>query len=283
MKKRIATMVMAGAGLIGIVLPSRAGDLVVKEPPASMNKLYPPESREMRWVSQMHRISGSFGGVFVNMREQDWENAEKKAAAFVEAYEEAAKMVPEWKDEFDLEAARAFARAVKTRDPAQIGKAAGPVGKTCHHCHEQNYVSVWTRYHWPRVSTLKITDPVDEKELEFGKYMGLLAGTFRSVTVNFGEGQYARAARAMRSLEKRYRELKSTCPKCHVTDNVKLFFVGEEAQKALAGMRRELDRDKPDPGAFWKNVGLLGREGCKKCHLTHRAFAIIQEVWEEKD
>lgn len=261
---------------------SQAKELVVKEPPKSMDKLYPPQSKQPKWIQQMHKISGSFGGVFVNMKEKDWENADKKADAFLEAYGEAAKMVPEWKDYFDQEAAAAFVKAVKTHDPAKIGKASGGVGKTCGKCHEEQYLAVWTRYHWPKVEHMKITDPVNEKELEYGKYMKSLAGTFRATTVNFGEGQYARASKTARALEKRFMELKSTCSKCHVTDAVKQFFVGDEVGKALKGMQKELNADKPNPGAFWKNVGIVGKQGCKKCHLTHRAYAIIQEVWEEE-
>ena len=56
-----------------------AKDLVVKRPPASMDKLYPPVAKEPKWIQQMHKMSGTFGGVFVNMAEKDWENAEKKA------------------------------------------------------------------------------------------------------------------------------------------------------------------------------------------------------------
>ncbi|MCA9483057.1 MAG: hypothetical protein KC553_04935 [Nitrospina sp.] len=259
-----------------------AKDLVVKEPPKSMDKLYPPESKEMKWVQQMHKMSGNMGGVFIDMKEEDWENVDKHAEAFFEAYKETSKMIPEWKDYFDVDAAQAFLKAVKTHDPAQIGKAAKGVGKTCGKCHHEQYVSVWTRYHWPKVENIKITDPVDEKEMGYGKYMHLISNTFKEVTVNFGEGQYDRAAKSARALEKRYTELKSTCSKCHVTDDVKLFFVNDKTIGAIAAMRKELDADKPDPGAFWKNVGTLGKDGCKKCHLTHRAYAIIQEVWEEE-
>ncbi|MBI4384499.1 MAG: cytochrome c [Nitrospinae bacterium] len=267
------------------VLPvqSFAKDMVAKEPPKSLDKLYPPVNKEQKWVQQMHKISGHFGGVFVDMGEQDWENAEKHAARFVESYKEAADMVPEWKDYFDHESARKFAEEVKTRDAARIGKAAGPVGKTCGKCHDDQYLSVWTRYHWPSADKIAITDPVDEKELKYGKYMSLLSGAFKGVTVNFGEGQYDRAKKALGGFKKRFMELKSVCSKCHTGDAVKQFYVGEASAQAFDGMEAELNSPKPNPGNFWKHVGTLGYEGCKKCHLTHRAYAIVQEIWEEKE
>ena len=263
--------------------PASAKDYIVKEPPKSMDILYPPQINQLKWVQQMHKISGGFGGVFVDMREKDWGNAEKHAERFVKAYKEAEEMVPEWKDFFDHNAAKNFATAVKTHDSAKIGKASGPVGKTCHKCHEHNYVGVWTKYHWPSVEHIKITDPISEKKKDYAKYMFMLSGTFKGVTVNFGEGQYDRARKAVSMLKQRILEMKSTCAKCHVGDAVKQFFVGPTVSKALDAMQAELSKEKPNPGEFWKNVGIVGENACKRCHLTHRSYAIIQEVWEEDE
>jgi cytochrome c556 len=281
MSRRIVHLFSLLAALI-LCLPtvSVARDLVVKPPPASLSKHYPPQSKQPRWIQQMHKMSTNFGGVFVNMSDSDWTNAEMRAEKFLEAYEETSKMVPEWKDYFDLDAVRKFAASVKTHDPKAIGAASKGVGKTCGKCHKEQYVSVWTKFHWPPVHDMTIVDPLTEKEFKYGKFMHKISGSFKGVTVNFGEGQYKRSAKALRAFQKRYMELKSTCSKCHTTDNVKLFFVGEEVEQAFSGLKKELAQAKPNPGNFWKNVGTIGKLGCKKCHLTHRAYAIIQEVWE---
>ena len=261
---------------------SHAKDLVVKPPPEALSKFYPPESKEPKWIQQMHAMSGSLGGVFVNMREKDWENLDKNADAFLEAYKKTSEMVPEWEEYFDLDAAKKFNAAAKTHDPAQIGKAVGGVGKTCGKCHAENYVSVWTKFHWPSFAKIKITDPLEEKEMEFGDYMGKISGSFKGVTVNFKEGQYDRAAKALRGFKSRFMELKSVCSKCHTNDDVKLFYVGKTVDAAFEGLKTELAAEKPNPGNFWKNVGALGKLGCKNCHLTHRAYAIIQKTWALK-
>jgi hypothetical protein len=77
-------------------------------------------------------------------------------------------------------------------------------------------------------------------------------------------------------------ELKSTCSKCHTNDGVKQFFVGLPITEAFDNLKKELAADKPNPGVFWKNISTIGKLGCKKCHLTHRSYAIIQENWEAK-
>jgi cytochrome c556 len=280
MARYLSFVMVFVVGLIAFPGTLLAKDMVLKKPPASLDKLYPPQSKEPQFIQQMHKMSGSFGGVFVNMKEGDWENAEKKAQAFVKAYEETSKMVPEWKDYFDLKAVKEFAAAVPSHDPAKIGKASGPVGKTCGKCHGEQTVAVWTRYHWPKVDKIKMVDPVTDKELSYGKFMHKISGTFKGVTVNFGEGQYDRSSKALRNFKKRYMELKSTCSKCHTNDAVKQFFVGPPVAEAFDNLAKELTSAKPNPGNFWKNIGTIGKLGCKQCHLTHRSYAIIQETWE---
>ena len=190
-------------------------------------------------------------------------------------------MVPEWEEYFDLKATKAFVAAVKSRNPEEIGKASGPVGKTCDKCHSDNQAAVWTKFHWPSVENMKIEDPIEEKEYKYGKYMGLISKSFKGVTVNFGDGKKALALKASKVFKKRYMEMKTTCSKCHTNAAVKQFFVGDPVAKAFDDMTKELAADKPNPGTVWKNVGIIGKLGCKKCHLTHRAYAIFQETWEE--
>ncbi|QPJ64789.1 MAG: cytochrome c [Candidatus Nitrohelix vancouverensis] len=279
-----ATLLLSGIFLCVFAASSAmAKDVVLKEPPKSLDKHYPPHSKTADWTGIMHQMSGHFGGVFINMRENDWDNAIKHADELATTYEKASKMVPEWEDYFDLKAAKDFAAAVHTKDGKKIGEASGPLGKTCGKCHAENQVAVWTKYHWPSVEKIKIMDPVDEKEIAYGKYMKSLSNTFKGVTVNFGEGQYDRSAKALGDFKKRFLELRSTCSKCHTTQAVKQFFVGKPVEKALEAMSAELMEKTPNAGKFWSNVGVIGNEGCKKCHLTHRAFAIFQETWHDDE
>ena len=182
---------------------------------------------------------------------------------------------------FDIKAAEAFAAAAKTHDMAKAGKASGVLGKTCGKCHAEQEISVWAKFHWPSFHKIKVTDPIIEKEIEFNDYMGSISTSFKGVTVNFGEGQYDRAATALKVFKSRYMELKSTCSKCHATQDVKRFYVGKNADTAFAGLSQELNSEKPNPGKFWKNIGLLGKTGCKHCHLVHRTNSFIQEIWEK--
>ena len=111
--------------------------------------------------------------------------------------------------------------------------------------------------------------------------MGSISSSFKTVTVNFGEGQYDRAAKALKIFKSRFMELKSTCSKCHITQDAKRFYVGPEINTALKELNTELSSEKPNPGKFWKNIGLLGQKGCKHCHLVHRTNSLIKKTWKQ--
>ncbi|MEC8956794.1 MAG: hypothetical protein VX495_00235 [Nitrospinota bacterium] len=267
--------------IICSVLPVTAGEMILKEPPKSLSKYYPPESQQSKWIQQMHKMSTHFGGVFINLKENDFENVDKHADKLVEEYKKTSEMVPEWEEYFDIKAVETFANAAKTHDIAKAGKASGGLGKTCGKCHAEQQVSVWAKFHWPSFHKIKVTDPISEKETTFDDYMGSISSSFKTVTVNFGEGQYNRAAKALKVFKSRFMELKSTCTKCHITQDAKRFYVGPEIDTALNELNKELSSEKPNPGKFWKNISLLGKKGCKHCHLVHRTNSLIKAVWEQ--
>ena len=261
--------------------PVAAGEMILKEPPKSLSKYYPPESQQPKWIQQMHKMSTHFGGVFINLKEKDFENVDKHADKLVEEYKKTSEMVPEWEDYFDIKAAETFANAAKTHDIAKAGKASSGLGKTCGKCHGEQQVSVWAKFHWPSFQKIKVTDPISEKETAFDDYMGSISSSFKTVTVNFGEGQYDRAAKALKMFKSRFMELKSTCSKCHITQDAKRFYVGPDIDTALNELNKQLSSEKPNPKKFWKNIGLLGQKGCKHCHLVHRSNSLIKKMWKK--
>ena len=267
------------AFILYAALPVAAGEMILKEPPKSLSKYYPPESQQSKWIQQMHKMSTHFGGVFINLKENDFENVDKHADKLVEEYKKTSEMVPEWEDYFDIKAAETFANAAKTHDIAKAGKASSGLGKTCGKCHAEQQVSVWAKFHWPSFQKIKITDPISEKETAFDDYMGSISSSFKTVTVNFGEGQYDHAAKALKMFKSRFMELKSTCSKCHITQDAKRFYVGPEIDTALTELSKELSHEKPNSEKFWKNIGLISKKGCKHCHLVHRTNSLIKKMW----
>ena len=164
--KIIRNLFIAFAFLIFAVFPVQAKDMIVKEPPKSLSKYYPPESKQPDWIQQMHKLSTHFGGVFVNLKEKDFENVDKHADKLVKNIKRLRKWFQNGKNILISKPQRLLAAAAKTHDIAKAGKASGGLGKTCGKCHAENEVSVWAKFHWPSFHKIKVTDPISEKEIE---------------------------------------------------------------------------------------------------------------------
>ena len=65
-------------------LLATAEEMILKEPPKSLSKYYLPESQQSKWIEQMHKMSTHFGGVFINLKENDFENVDQHADKLVE-------------------------------------------------------------------------------------------------------------------------------------------------------------------------------------------------------
>ncbi len=284
-------LILAAIALCLFVAPKLifAGDYIISPPPKSLDQFYPPESKTPRWTKQMHKISGAFGGVFVDMKENDWKNAEDGAKRFLESYTEASKWVPEWKDLFDLKAAQNFSESVASHDPKQIKKASGPVAKTCAKCHSKNYLPVWAKYHMPSVKKIKITDPIVEEEMNYKDFMYRLSANFKEMTVNFSQEQYMKVFQAANHFQKRIKELRSVCSKCHVSEwsrsavSVKQFFVNDDILEVVQDLKKDLATGEPSPEKFWESIETISIQSCKKCHLVHQPLTLIQQAWAESE
>ena len=77
---------------IFIAFPVAAEEMILKEPPKSLSKYYPPESQQSKWIQQMHKMSSHFGGVFLNLKEKDFENVDKLADKLVKEYKKTQKV-----------------------------------------------------------------------------------------------------------------------------------------------------------------------------------------------
>jgi uncharacterized CHY-type Zn-finger protein len=94
------------------------------------------------------------------------------------------KLVEEY---FDIKAAEKIFEASKTHNIAKVGKASGPLSKTCSKCHAELKISVWTKFHWPSFHKIKVIGPISKKEMAFNDYMDKNSSSFKGVQLIFGK------------------------------------------------------------------------------------------------
>ena len=264
-----------------------SSDVTIQPPPQSMDKFYVNRAETSEWIEQMHHINKNFSSIFIDMNRGDWDKANQSAKDFDSAYRKAAKMVPEWKDLFDLEASKKLMASINSKNLELSTQLSIKVGKTCSQCHQKHNISVWTRYHWPSTQTIKVLDPIDEKELDYNQFMNRLSSSLQNIEFYFDQQKHNEAWKAIDIFSKRFRSLRSVCSKCHVTEwtknstTVKDFFVGDDMLDALQEIKKTIASGTPDTKLFQKKLEHISKRSCKMCHLVHQPSAIIQRAWSK--
>ncbi len=266
-----------------------SSDFIVTPPPQSMDKYYSDSGKVSEWVAQMRQMSTAFSAIYVNLDKKNWDLAENKSVVFAESYKKASEMIPEWEEEFDLKAANELKKSILAKDMKKLGTASEALGKTCSHCHSKHNTSVWARYHWPSTKTIKVLDPLDEKELPYGVFMGKLSDSLKRISVNFEQEDFQQAWRSLDNFKKRLISLRSVCSRCHVDEwtkgstSVKDFFVGDDILAVLQEIKKDFATGEPSEEVFKKNIDYINKRSCKTCHLVHQPVAAIQQTWQQKD
>lgn len=237
----------------------------------------------------MQSLSTAFSAIFVNLEKGNWPLAEKNAELFFKSYEKASKMIPEWKEEFDLKSAERLEKSIRAKGFEEIKKTSDSIGKTCSRCHLKNNNRVWVRYHWPSTETIKVLDPLDEEEVSYEVFMEKLSASLRGISANFEQDDIQQSWRALNGFSKRIKSLRSVCSKCHITEwtknsaSVKDFFVGEDIINTLQEIKKEFATGEPSEENFRKNINYINKRSCKMCHLVHQPAAAIQRAWKQKN
>ena len=252
-----------------------------------MDKFYAEKGRTSEWIIQMNKISKTFNAVFISIDQKNWKEALQNASGFGTAYQKASKMVPEWKDLFDLKTSQNFITSIQSKDTEKIKQFSIKIKKTCSQCHQKHNISVWARYYWPSTQTIKILDPIEEQEVDYDEFMRRLAFSLKSIKILFEQGETNKSWKAIDIFSKQLRGLRSVCSKCHVTEwsknptTVKDFFVGEDMIDSLQEIKKTLASGTPDTKLFQKKIEYISKKSCKMCHLVHQPTAIIQRAWRD--
>ncbi len=268
-----ALAVIAGVGF-------SAEKVILKKPPESLKKYYPPASKNYEFISAMHTMSTAFYGINLNINEGNWERAKKWAQELKKTYLKVSKMVPEWKSYFKPQLADNLVKAVSSKNLDRVIGASKKLGQTCAKCHQDNEIAVKLVYHFPSFETIKIEDPVEFMEYKTGKYMEKLTNSMKALKIYLLQGEGDKAQEAGMNFVERARQLRSMCSKCHTNKLSEEVIVGKEFEKALNDLENLLSGDKPDRDRVFKLLGKVGAS-CTKCHNVHLIPQVVKEAFEK--
>ncbi len=271
--------IIAFSFLIGSL--SFAGDKVVlKKPPESLKKYYPPASKNFEFLSNMHSMSTSFYGINLNINEGNWNKALEWAEKLKETYVKTSEMVPEWKDYFKPKLANDLIKAVKSKNVDRVLEASKKLGQTCVKCHQDNEMAVKLVYHFPSFETIKLEDPVEFTELGTGKYMEEMTNSMKALRIYLMQNEPEKVQEAGTNFVERARGLRTMCSKCHTNKLSEEVIVGKELETALARIEELISMEKPNRDEIFKALGKVGMS-CTKCHNVHLIPSKVQGAFEK--
>jgi cytochrome c556 len=239
------------------------GTITLEKPPASLKQWYKPENKRNVWHHNMFKLRREIQAVNEYMAVKDQPHTEKWALQFVTHYRKIAEMVPEWRDELELEWADKLEAAAKQGEFEALGKALKKLQGSCKGCHSDYRAQVAAIYRGPDFS--KITVKLDGKETSYLDFMKVLMRDVNRIKIAAEDDDKARAQAALIDVRSGISTLRSSCDSCHKEPEAKEYYLGNKTQKLLDELQTGID--KGDSG---HSLGILAVQACAHCHGSHR-------------
>ncbi len=254
------------------------GKISIKRPPKSLDNLYPPKSREKKFLATMHNMATSFKATMFYLQSGNTERAKKWAENLVKTYLSVGNMVPEWQNYIKKDVAENFLKAVNSGDLKQVGALAKELGDTCKSCHQEHQLSVKIFYSVPSWDEIEVEDPVSLKKVDIHKFMQDMSDSLRFTLIGVQDGDFSLAEKSVKDFSTRAKALKETCSSCHTSKASIEALAGKDyiaAIDALFNSVKEKNQQK-----FFPALSRVG-DFCTRCHTTHLLLLEIKEAISE--
>jgi cytochrome c556 len=264
----ISTLVLASV--------SFAQEIKLEKPPQTLSKYYPPNSNKFEFLNSMYAMSTAFTGMFVNIQENDWNNALKWANILRENYLNIGKLVPEYDKALKKSEIDQLVNAVKEKNFDKVKLNADVVGKSCAQCHQKQQITTKIMYHYPSFSLVNLEDPVSRSNLEFDDYMKKMTDSMKKIRIYLEDNKPEKAIAEGNNFVKRLKSLSQSCNDCHTNKMSVEIYQGKELDEKLDLLSKALQSKNKQE--VYKNLSWISMNNCSKCHNTHQTTAHLKEM-----
>lgn len=266
-------------GLLCVSTFALAGSTVkLKIPPKELDKYYPPNSEQLVFLYNMYGLSIAFTGIFVNIKEGDWDNAKKWAIELKEGYLKIGQMVPKWDKGLRKKEIEALVKAVEEKNTSKVQKYAQIIGKTCSGCHARYQLPAKIKYHYPSFDLVSLEDPVSGMEYNIHDYMKKMTNDYKLTKIYTTEGDFKKASKSAKNFAKRFMAISQSCSECHTNKIVEDVYFGKHTQENIRKLKKAVMAK--DSKTVFKTLGKIGGI-CYKCHNVHEIPAMLKEKFED--
>jgi bacterioferritin-associated ferredoxin len=254
---------------------SYAKNLRLKDLPKELSNYYPPKSEKMEFVELMHILSTSLTGVVSNVKEDDWQNAQKWAERLQENYLRIGKMVKSWDKVLKKKDVKNIVEAVKSKNRSAVMSSVQAVGKSCVQCHKTYRLSAKIKFHAPDFSGTNIEDPVTGLDYTIEDYMKAMTNNMKMMRIHLIDGEKAKARKEGFDFIKRFEGMTQMCGDCHTGKLSEEVYFGVEAKKRITSLREAVVNGELIK--INKNLKWISENNCAKCHNVHQTLYLLKE------
>ena len=252
-----------------------AEELTLPSPPESLAQWYKPAAKRHIWLHNMFKLRRELQAVQTYSKLKDQVHTKKWADLLVEHYRKIEEMVPEWKDELDLEQARQLETAAANGDFEGVDRALNKLGNSCNSCHREFRAITAAIYRTPDYSTVHVETP-DGQSLNYLDYMIYLQRLVNEVVIYMKDDNMQSAQASTRNLEKALDQLRPSCSNCHDNEAAPAYYLGKQTEESMNRLSAALAAgDKKKAG---RAIGETALNACAHCHGVHRALYDLTEL-----
>ena len=238
-------------------------NVTLEKPPSSLKKWYKPENKRNVWHHNMFKLRRETQAVNEYLQEKDQPHTEKWATELVKHYKKIAEMVPEWKDELELEWADKLQTAASKGDFNAVKKAMRKLKSSCKGCHGDYRAQVAAIYRAPDFSKIQVS--LNGKKSSYVSFMKILMRDVNRIKIATADNNIAKAKTSLKAVREGISLLRSSCDNCHKTDDAKNYYLGDKTSKLLDDLETAIDNGKSG-----RVLGEFAVQACAHCHGSHR-------------
>ncbi len=269
------TLILLAAGPLAGAAEKSGEVAQIELPPPSIAQWYKPANKRHVWLHTMFKLREQMAAVELYAARGDAERLEKWADSLRATYASIPEMVPEWKSEVDLDAARSLAIAAGVGDLAAVKSNKTRLRRSCNACHGRWSAATTALYRSPDYSQVMLTDSRRGDEVSYREAMKRMTRALVELKIARTDGDFDLARAAGLELKARLHDLGESCAGCHRDDAPRERILGAEAFANLEALRTSM-LGEHDPKQSGRYLGTLGFAVCGRCHAVHRTLGDLR-------
>jgi cytochrome c556 len=196
--------------------------------PDSLGQWYKPQNKRQVWLHTMFGLRRELQAVREYSDEGDLVGVKKWSDKLLKHYRSLSDMVPEWRDEVDLDYAAALEKSVQRGNFKQIKRASKQITQTCRSCHKSYQLLARLRYRTADFSQIKVEH--GGKKLRFSRFKTELVRSLNRIKIALSDQHWVKAENALADLQQRLDSFGQTCSSCHRDDKAQQRILGADTQ-----------------------------------------------------